>query len=303
MPFTDKEDLSDLKTFTNTVYFNDDVWFYGNVYGLDQGTITAKYAENLQSKNSPSVEIGSVPYQSKIGDEPTTSFTNAGTAGYFLKSNGIGNAPEWAAIAAPTEAIPSGSAMLFYQASAPTGWTKQTTHNDKSLRVVSGTGGGSGGSTAFTSVFTSRTPSGSVSSSFSGSTNGASANLSIDQALIGIAVDQTTLSTSQMPNHGHSFENGFFAENNGNYGNFGSGVEGSNNGHDNDNRPFTRGDNTGGAGSSNSHGHSLSQNSHAHGISQSDHSHGLSGSVSSSFSGSSMDFAVQYVDVIICTRN
>jgi hypothetical protein len=295
MPFQDKENLSDLYTFGNTAYFNDDVWFYGNVYGLDQGTITAKYAENLQSKNSPSVEIGSVPYQSKIGDEPTTSFTNAGTAGYFLKSNGAGNAPEWAAIAAPTEAIPSGSAMLFYQASAPTGWTKQTTHNDKSLRVVSGTGGGSGGSTAFTSVFTSRTPTGSVS----GSTDGASANLSIDQALIGIAVDQTTLSTAQMPNHGHSFENGFFAENNGNYGNFGSSVQGSNNGHDNDNRPFTRGDNTGGAGSSNSHSHSLSQNSHAHGISQSNHSHGMS----ASFSGNSMDFAVQYVDVIICTRN
>ena len=285
MPFQDKENLSDLYTFGNAVYFNDDVWFYGKVYGLDQGTITAKYAENLQSKDSPSVEIGSVPYQSKIGDEPTTSFTNAGTAGYFLKSNGAGNAPEWAAIAAPTEAIPSGSAMLFYQASAPTGWTKQTTHNDKSLRVVSGTGGGSGGSTAFTSVFTSRTPSGSVSSSFSGSTNGASANIS---------VNSTTLSTSQLANHGHSFQNGFFAENNGNYGNFGNNVEGSNNGGDSDNRPFTRSDTTGGAGSG---------DSHSHGISQSDHSHGLSGSVSSSFSGNSMDFAVQYVDVIICTRN
>ncbi len=185
--------------------------------------------------------------------------------------------------------------MLFYQAAAPTGWTKQTTHNDKSLRVVSGTGGGSGGSTAFTSVFTSRTPSGSVS----GSTSGASANISIDQALIGIAVDQTTLSTSQMPNHGHSFENGFFAENNGNYGNFGNNVQGSNNGNDNDNRPFTRGDTTGGNGSSNSHGHSLSQNSHAHSVSQSNHSHGMS----ASFSGDSMDFAVQFVDVIICTRN
>lgn len=285
MPFEDKENLTDLKTFTDAVYFNDDAHFYGNVYGLDQGTITAKYAENLQSKNSPSVEIGSIPYQSTIGDEPITSFTNAGTIGYFLKSNGAGNAPEWAEIAAPVEAIPSGSAMLFYQASAPTGWTKQTAHNDKSLRVVSGTGGGSGGSTAFTSVFTSRTPSGSVSSSFSGSTNGASANIS---------VNSTTLSTSQLANHGHSFENGFFAENNGNYGNFGSSVQGSNNGNDNDNRPFTRGDNTGGSGSG---------DSHSHGISQSDHSHGLSGSVSSSFSGSSMDFAVQYVDVIICTRN
>lgn len=40
----------------------------------------------------------------------------------------------------------SGTALCFYQASAPTGWTKQTIQNDKFLRVVSGTGGGTGGS-------------------------------------------------------------------------------------------------------------------------------------------------------------
>ena len=51
----------------------------------------------------------------------------------------------------------SGDTLLFYQASAPTGWTKITSHDNKALRVVSGTGGGSGGSTVFTSVFTSRT--------------------------------------------------------------------------------------------------------------------------------------------------
>jgi hypothetical protein len=42
--------------------------------------------------------------------------------------------------------IPSGTVILFYQASAPTGWTKLTTQNDKALRIVSGTGGGAGGS-------------------------------------------------------------------------------------------------------------------------------------------------------------
>jgi hypothetical protein len=41
----------------------------------------------------------------------------------------------------------------FFQASAPAGWTKSTDHNDKTLRVVSGTGGGSGGTTGFSSVF------------------------------------------------------------------------------------------------------------------------------------------------------
>jgi hypothetical protein len=50
----------------------------------------------------------------------------------------------------------SGTAMLFVQTSAPTGWTKSTTHDNKALRVVSGAAS-SGGTTGFTSVFTSRT--------------------------------------------------------------------------------------------------------------------------------------------------
>lgn len=48
---------------------------------------------------------------------------------------------------------PSGTKSIFFQAAAPTGWTKDTTHNDKAIRIVTGTGGGSGGSSAFTTVF------------------------------------------------------------------------------------------------------------------------------------------------------
>lgn len=57
-------------------------------------------------------------------------------------------------------AFPSGTALIFQQTSAPTGWTKSTTHNDKALRVVSGTVG-SGGATAFTTVFGSGKTTGS----------------------------------------------------------------------------------------------------------------------------------------------
>jgi hypothetical protein len=42
--------------------------------------------------------------------------------------------------------IPSGSKMAFYQGTAPTGWTQDTSVNDAVIRVVSGTGGGNGGS-------------------------------------------------------------------------------------------------------------------------------------------------------------
>ena len=43
----------------------------------------------------------------------------------------------------------SGTKMVFFQAAAPADWTQDTTHNDKALRVVSGTGAGSGGSSSF----------------------------------------------------------------------------------------------------------------------------------------------------------
>lgn len=72
--------------------------------------------------------------------------------------------------------IPAGTLMLFQQTAAPTGWTKQTTHNDKALRVVSGTAG-SGGTSAFTTVFANQTPT--------------------------ISVGATTLSIAQIPSHTH----------------------------------------------------------------------------------------------------
>lgn len=79
--------------------------------------------------------------------------------------------------------FPTGTLMLFQQTSAPTGWTKQTTHNDKALRVVSGTAS-SGGTSAFTTVFTNQTPTINTS---------------------GLSAGATTLSTTQMPSHAHSY--------------------------------------------------------------------------------------------------
>lgn len=48
--------------------------------------------------------------------------------------------------------IPSGTRMLFQQTSAPVGWTKDVTHNDKALRVVGGIAG-SGGTVNFSAAF------------------------------------------------------------------------------------------------------------------------------------------------------
>ena len=82
-----------------------------------------------------------------------------------------------------TTPIPSGTRMLFAQASAPVGWTQVTTYNNYALRVVSGTGGGTGGSVGFTSAFASQAVAGSVSVSGS--------------------VGSTTLSTAQLASHYH----------------------------------------------------------------------------------------------------
>jgi hypothetical protein len=43
------------------------------------------------------------------------------------------------------DVFPSGTAIPFFQAAAPTGWTQDTDNDDKALRVVDGTGGGTGG--------------------------------------------------------------------------------------------------------------------------------------------------------------
>jgi len=102
--------------------------------------------------------------------------TAAGTSGQVLTSNGV-SAPSWTT----PVTFASGTLMLFQQTAAPTGWTKQTTHDNKALRVVSGAAS-SGGSTAFTTVFTNQTPTITTS---------------------GLSAGATTLTTSEMPSHTH----------------------------------------------------------------------------------------------------
>lgn len=141
----------------------------------------------------------------------------------------------------------SGTKMMFAQTSAPTGWTKDTTHDNKALRVVSGTAG-SGGSVAFTTAFASQAVSGTVGN--------------------------TTLTEAQIPSHFH------YVDHASSLAVFGGGPQ---------SRVYTR-----------------VLDSYAINATLSDRrtdTAGSSGSHNHSFTGTAINLAVQYVDIIIATKD
>ena len=160
-----------------------------------------------------------------------------GTSGNVLTSNGT----DWTSAAAA--AFDSGTLMLFQQTAAPSGWTKQTTHNNKAFRVVSGTAG-TGGSVAFTTAFTSQTV------SISGNTGNTAA---------GGSVGNHTLATNRIPSHSHG------AGSSGIVGNAPKPAVGNNKRNVN-----TSGPNTGNAGGGAAHNHPFSGSNHAHSFSDTD---------------------------------
>ena len=231
-----------------------------------------------------------------------------------------------AAYDAAIQVIPTGSVMLFYQTAAPTGWTKITTQNNKALRVVSGSGGGTGGSNTFTSTFTSSRAvpllqhNHTANSGNQNSNHSHSANASSNSGGTGA--------------HGHSFSDTHSHNVSGNSNNNGNHTHGTPAGlGDGDGSAFGNvGDGQGGAGSgvnsgtnsAGGHSHSMSGNTntattsgntggnsnHSHNVStnvsvgnnNSNHSHSITVSNNGS-SGASMDFAVQYIDVLICSKD
>ena len=176
----------------------------------------------------------------------------------------------WAAVPDPIE---SGTLMLFQQTTAPTGWTKQTTHNDKALRVVSGTAS-SGGTTAFSTAM--GTP--SVTGSITGSP--AVGNLAVS---VSGSISGTTLSVNQIPSHSHTV-NVKVADNTGT-----GGIDSSTS-----NSSGTFNVNTGNTGGSGSH----------------NHGHNLSGTLNGAPSvgnlaigSATASINIQYVDLIIASKD
>jgi len=183
-----------------------------------------------------------------------------------------------------TTPFPVGTVMLFAQTAAPTGWTKNITHDNKALRVVSGTAS-SGGSVAFTTAFASQSIAGTVGDTTLTSSQIPAHNHGVNDPGHGHGVND--------PGHNHSMRYGtpngdFFGMNTG----AGEGGWALANGPGNNNitRLYNNGSGTGigifgsttGITTANTGGGA----SHNH-----------------TFSGTAINLAVQYVDVIIATKD
>jgi hypothetical protein len=246
------------------------------------------------------------------GATTTTGAANAilpsqtSNTGKYLTTNGTDTS--WGTVTIPV-AFPSGTVLLFYQSAAPTGWTQVTTAglNDSALRVVTSAGGGTGGTVGFTTAFASQTPAGTVSVTASAGTLAVSAGTLATGTTTatgsvslsgGGSVSAYTLSTSEIPAHAHSITT--YYDNN---------VAGT---AINSFTQFvyaaTNYTNNAGGGGSHAHGfsnpsYSFTGTGHNHTITGSPTLSGAPSITSSTFTGTAINLAVKYLNIILCSKD
>ncbi len=187
------------------------------------------------------------------------------------------------------DAFPAGTRMVFQQTSAPSGWTKETVHNNKALRLVTGTAS-TGGTVAFDTAFASKSVAGTIN------------NVTVTGT-----VQNHTLTIAQLPAHDHGATGLTFTGNalgghshnisvksNANPGT--TDATGNTGGGTSGNEPTDSvsagtpsgsiGGTTASTGSGSGHNHGLVMDSHGH-----------------TFTGTAINLDVQYVDFIIGVKN
>jgi hypothetical protein len=231
------------------------------IYNNTAGSFTVNVAATGHGANSATIAQGaktlvyctSDNVEELFGDD--INVTGNVSASYF-----IGDGSSLTNI----EPFTAGTLMLFQQTTAPTGWTKQTTHDNKALRVVTGTAS-SGGSNTFSGVF-------NTAVAVSGTSNNSTVTISGSTA-------GHTLSLSEIPSHRH-LEGGHVEFGTGDSESAGTRNEGNNSGA---RRFYT--DYQGGGGS---HSHSAGT------LAGDNHSHTYT---------SDLELNVQYVDLIIAAKD
>ena len=185
---------------------------YYVIYNNTAGAFTLDIAVTGHGANSVAVTQGSHTILYSKGNAVVDLFANS-LGNLSIKntftvdttvitaSNGNINAAQYSGNGSSltgVSSIPSGSTALFFQSSAPSGWTQNTdaSINTTALRVVTGSGGGTGGSDAFSTVFTGSKSTASGPISFS-DTTGASVTGSI-------SLSAHTLSTPEIASHSHN---------------------------------------------------------------------------------------------------
>jgi len=130
MPFEDKENLTDLKTFGQAVYFNDDVYFFGDVFGLS-GSATVGLTSIFNNNSNVTVNanetvtittnnVGIVTFsQSNIGIANTITFERTGIVQQLFENVNVSSTALTGTINLD---ILSGT-LFYYTADASANWT------------------------------------------------------------------------------------------------------------------------------------------------------------------------------------
>lgn len=124
---------------------------------IDAGAAAAAAASAVTAATSETNAATSETNAATSETNAATSETNAAT------SETNAGVSETNAAASAAVFFASGTRMLFQQTAAPTGWTKEAVHNDKALRLVTGTVG-TGGSVAFATALATPALAGSTAS-------------------------------------------------------------------------------------------------------------------------------------------
>lgn len=135
----------------------------------------------------------------KLGATTFKDTVTAGSSGQIiLRTNGAVTATTFTGDGSNltgVEPFASGTKMVFYQASAPTGWTQDTAAalSDAAFRVTTGSGAGTGGSDTFQTTFAASRNTEQKDLPVSGSVS------------VTGSVGSTTLSTPTIASHNHPF--------------------------------------------------------------------------------------------------